>query len=84
MKFRLSEGSGECFYYLGVEDDGYPRGLEDDELQDTMAVLHHMAQSLQVGGLGCVLTSGNDCKQDASHVCVGSAVCVVGGQHAVD
>lgn len=48
MKFRLSEGSGECFYYLGVEDDGYPRGLESQELQDSVAVIHRMAVSLQV------------------------------------
>lgn len=48
MKFRLSEGSGECFYYLGVEDDGYPRGLEHQELQDSIAVIHRMAVSLQV------------------------------------
>lgn len=48
MKFRLSEGSGECFYYLGVEDDGYPRGLEPQELQDSIAVIHRMAKSLQV------------------------------------
>lgn len=48
MKFRLSEGSGECFYYLGVEDDGYPRGLDTQELQESMAVIHRMAVSLQV------------------------------------
>lgn len=48
MKFRLSEGSGECFYYLGVEDDGYPRGLEPHELQDSIAIIHRMAVSLQV------------------------------------
>jgi hypothetical protein len=32
----------------GVEDDGYPRGLEPHELQDTMAALHSMAALLQV------------------------------------
>jgi GTPase len=48
MKFRLSEGSGECFYYLGVEDDGYPRGLDTQALQESMAVIHRMAVSLQV------------------------------------
>lgn len=44
----LSPCSGECFYYLGVEDDGYPRGLEHQELQDSIAVIHRMAVSLQV------------------------------------
>ena len=31
----------------GVEDDGYPRGLEPRELQGSVAVLQSMAQALQ-------------------------------------
>jgi GTPase len=27
MKFRLREGNGEAFYYIGVKDDGYPQGI---------------------------------------------------------
>jgi hypothetical protein len=46
MKFRLAEGSGEAFYYLGVEDDGYPKGLEDEDLQKSINTLHHMARAL--------------------------------------
>eukprot|EP00775_Hariotina_reticulata_P008727 gene8727-8908_t len=47
MKFRLSEGSGECFYYIGVEDDGYPRGLDPQELSTSISMLSRMAASLQ-------------------------------------
>ncbi|GFR43379.1 hypothetical protein Agub_g4451 [Astrephomene gubernaculifera] len=46
MKFRLSEGNGECFYYIGVEDNGYPKGLEPQDLAASIATLQHMASSL--------------------------------------
>ncbi len=50
MKFRLSEGNGECFYYIGVEDNGYPKGLDPPELDASIATLHTMAQ---VGRFPC-------------------------------
>ncbi|KAG2502058.1 hypothetical protein HYH03_000552 [Edaphochlamys debaryana] len=46
MKFRLSEGNGECFYYIGVEDNGYPKGLEPADLEGSIGTLQHMASSL--------------------------------------
>ncbi|CAD7702244.1 unnamed protein product [Ostreobium quekettii] len=46
MKYRLSEGEGQCTYYIGVEDDGYPRGLEADDLNASLAVAKRMAESL--------------------------------------
>ena len=33
MKFRLTAGQGEAFYVVGVEDDGWPQGLDARELQ---------------------------------------------------
>lgn len=47
MKFRLSEGDGECFYYVGVEDGGYPRGLCANDLRLSLNNLDYMAQSLK-------------------------------------
>lgn len=47
MKFRLSEGKGECFYYVGVEDNGYLRGLEVGDLEDSLGALRGMARVLQ-------------------------------------
>jgi len=29
MKFRVNEGSGEAFYYIGVTDDGTILGLNE-------------------------------------------------------
>eukprot|EP00798_Chlamydomonas_sp_ICE-L_P006225 gene6225-2842_t len=46
MNFRLSEGNGECYYAVGVEDDGYPKGLDDVQLESSAAVLHLMANTL--------------------------------------
>lgn len=43
LKWRLAEGGGQCFYFLGVEDNGHPRGLEEDELTSSLAVLESMA-----------------------------------------
>ena len=31
MKFRINEGCGEAFYYIGVMDDGTLLGLTEDE-----------------------------------------------------
>ena len=53
MKYRLAEGEGECFYYLGVEDDGYPKGLEPHELQMSISTLNVMAGQV-CGGRGGV------------------------------
>jgi hypothetical protein len=47
MKFRLSEGGGECFYYVGVEDAGYPRGLTDNDLRLSLNNLNYMASALK-------------------------------------
>ncbi|KAK9865507.1 hypothetical protein WJX84_004097 [Apatococcus fuscideae] len=43
LKFRLSEGSGECHYYLGVQDDGKLVGLAPREQEISAAVLAGMA-----------------------------------------
>lgn len=46
MKYRLAEGNGECFYFVGVEDDGYPRGLTQADLDTSLATLHAMAEEV--------------------------------------
>lgn len=43
LKFRLSEGSGQCYYYIGVEDNGHPKGLPETELHSSLETLHKMA-----------------------------------------
>eukprot|EP00003_Mantamonas_plastica_P033590 TRINITY_DN971_c0_g1_i3.p1 TRINITY_DN971_c0_g1~~TRINITY_DN971_c0_g1_i3.p1 ORF type:complete len:820 (-),score=334.37 TRINITY_DN971_c0_g1_i3:103-2265(-) len=46
MKFRLMEGSGEAIYEIGVEDNGHVHGLDDDELDSSIATLEAMAEQL--------------------------------------
>lgn len=43
LNWRLSEGCGECIYFLGVEDNGHPLGLAKAELSASLAVLRAMA-----------------------------------------
>ena len=43
LNWRLAEGSGECLYCVGVEDNGHPKGLEAADLQGSLAVLRAMA-----------------------------------------
>jgi GTPase len=64
LQFRLSEGGGTCFYCIGVEDNGHPRGLEEVELKDSLLTLEQMAY--QVGAEARVMemppgTEGRRC-----------------------
>ena len=31
MRYRMEEGDGQCTYIIGVEDDGTPYGLTEDD-----------------------------------------------------
>jgi len=46
MKFRLTEGNGECIYELGVEDNGRKKGISDDSLLASVETLRKMASEL--------------------------------------
>ncbi|HUT81615.1 MAG TPA: GTP-binding protein [Candidatus Bathyarchaeia archaeon] len=46
MKFRLQEGQGEAIYELGIEDNGYPRGVTEEELEMTIKTIEKMAHTL--------------------------------------
>lgn len=43
MRFRVNEGAGEAFYYLGINDDGTPAGLDEAEFTESCANLQRMA-----------------------------------------
>jgi len=43
MKWRLGEGNGEAFYEIGVEDDGNPQGLSDDDMKGSLDTLQKIA-----------------------------------------
>lgn len=36
MKFRLNEGLGECFYKIGVEDNGNPLGIPKEMMVSSL------------------------------------------------
>ena len=46
MKFRLHEGAGRCLYEVGVLDNGFPEGVSDLEMRETLDTLRRMARAL--------------------------------------
>ena len=36
MKYRIYEGSGEAFYFIGVTDDGNMIGLNENEYKESV------------------------------------------------
>eukprot|EP00456_Euglypha_rotunda_P033994 TRINITY_DN26219_c0_g2_i2.p1 TRINITY_DN26219_c0_g2~~TRINITY_DN26219_c0_g2_i2.p1 ORF type:complete len:119 (-),score=21.86 TRINITY_DN26219_c0_g2_i2:10-366(-) len=47
MNYRLTEGLGEAIYQLGVLDNGFPEGLPDDELLESINTIKTMATQLK-------------------------------------
>ena len=48
MRFRVAEGSGQCLYELGVEDDGVAKGLPDEDFDESLATVQRMADRLNL------------------------------------
>lgn len=46
MKLRLREGYGQCIYQIGVEENGIPVGLSEEELKISIASLTEIAESI--------------------------------------
>lgn len=40
MKFRLQDGNGEAFYELGVEENGNPLGLCQEDMRDSLSTYY--------------------------------------------
>ena len=53
LKFRLSQGEGKCEYLLGVEDNGFCRGLKQEHLKRSVCTLVSMCNSLTSGTSAC-------------------------------
>ena len=47
MKFRLREGNGECHYYIGVEDDGNPLGISENEMKISINTIEKMVSEIE-------------------------------------
>lgn len=64
MKWRLQEGDGECFYQIGVSDNGNLHGLSNEDMNISLNTLKVMAN--QLGATTSVLkrkilSSGRTC-----------------------
>lgn len=46
MKFRVTEGQGQCLYEIGVSDNGTPKGLPPAEFDESVMTVRRLAQSL--------------------------------------
>jgi GTPase len=46
MSYRLSEGQGEAIYELGIKDNGFPEGLDEDEFNESVETIKRMATEL--------------------------------------
>lgn len=48
MKFRIKEGSGEAFYYIGYEDSGFNLGIDESDFKTSLAILTYMVKELSL------------------------------------
>ena len=48
MRYRLNEGHGECFYIIGVKDNGNIQGITEDEFNISDNILKDIANKLDV------------------------------------
>ena len=46
MNCRLGEGNGECYYIIGVEDNGNALGISKEELEISLSVINTIAINL--------------------------------------
>ncbi len=42
----MEEGGNEAIYFIGYEDNGFPRGLSDDDLDASIQTVASMAHSI--------------------------------------
>ena len=48
MRYRLNEGKGECFYMIGVKDNGKIEGINDEDYKITHSLLLEIASKIKV------------------------------------
>src|SRR5690606_25310993 len=44
MSYRIEEGNGQCIYIIGLNDDGTPYGITEEEFQETWLILQKIAK----------------------------------------
>ena len=58
MKYRNSEGQGECTYKIGLEDCGTPLGLKKEEMEESLMNIIKMSDSLKLEAVLCCMKKG--------------------------
>ena len=58
MKFRVREGLGEAYYRIGVEDNGRPYGLEQEEMLESLRTICLLAGRLGLDVMVFRVTEG--------------------------
>lgn len=58
MKFRVREGLGEAYYRIGVEDNGRPYGLEQEEMLESLRTICLLAGRLRLDVMVFRVTEG--------------------------
>ena len=46
MKYRMERGEGEAIYFIGVDDDGNLKGLDEENFQESLFVLKNIAEEV--------------------------------------
>ncbi len=46
MSYRVDEGQGQAFYALGIRDDGFPMGLTEERMDESLKNLQEIAESI--------------------------------------
>lgn len=63
MKYRINEGSGEAFYYIGVMDDGTLLGLSEAEYTESVKNLYQIATNIE-----CFVTKLSESTINGAHI----------------
>lgn len=58
MKFRIGEGLGECYYRIGVEDDGKAIGLDKFEMYESLKTICTIANKVHADVTAVSLVEG--------------------------
>tara|TARA_B110000967_G_C18801219_1_gene518557 strand:+ start:909 stop:1253 length:345 start_codon:yes stop_codon:yes gene_type:complete len=60
FKFRLFEGRGCAWYYLGYNDDGIPLGLSNIQFSETITNILEVINYLKLDIIHCLICKGID------------------------
>lgn len=63
MKFRVNEGSGEAFYYIGVTDDGTILGINECQYKESVNNLHLIAAKID-----CIVITLTESIKDIAYI----------------